>query len=228
MADAAAIIDRFTVNPQQALSDVVSTVENLGPIGPIFYGIFYTFAELLAIPATPLTMSAGYLFGLFQGVAVVLSAGVTAASISFFIGRTFLRSHVETHILKNNPKLAKIDKAIGEEQNGFKLLLLLRLSPLFPFALSNYVYGASSIDFPSYFMATLLGFIPGTVALIYTGMVGKELTAVATGDDGTHPIAMYAVGLVAVLTFMKLINDVATNILGAIDDENEIDETTQT
>jgi uncharacterized membrane protein YdjX (TVP38/TMEM64 family) len=213
VADAVATAENFVAHPQETLNSVVESVAAMGPAGVLYFGMFYFLAEVLAIPATPLTMSAGYLFGLPQGVAVVLAAATAAAAIAFVIGKTFLRSWVEG-ILEENPKFAKIDEAVGQE--GFKLLLLVRLSPIFPFALSNYIYGASSIDFGSYLVGTFLGFTPGTIAYVYTGMVGKELLS----GDGSQPWYIYAVGFGALTVFLKLLTDVATNILAAFD-ENE-------
>jgi uncharacterized membrane protein YdjX (TVP38/TMEM64 family) len=206
--------DRLIHNPQDTLQDVIASVEAMGPLAPLYFGIVYLIAEVLAVPATPLTLSAGYLFGLTQGVGVVLVAATIAASISFFIGKTFLRSWVET-VLEENEKFAKIDKAIAKE--GFKLLLLVRLSPIFPFALSNYLYGASAIDFGAFFWGTLLGFTPGTVAYVYTGMVGKALT-MGQGE----PWYVYAGGFGALLVFLKIVTDVATNIVDAIDDDGDV------
>src|SRR6056300_1686152 len=102
-----------------------------------------------------LTASSGYLFGLLPGTATCLFSAAVAASLSFVIGRTLLRGYVE-RVLARSPKFQSIDRAI--EKEGFKLMLLLRLSPLFPFALSNYLYGASSIKFLPYFLGTLFGF----------------------------------------------------------------------
>jgi uncharacterized membrane protein YdjX (TVP38/TMEM64 family) len=104
---------------------------------------------------------------------------------------------------------------VGER--GFKLLVLIRLSPIFPFSISNYIYGASSIDFPSYFWGTLLGFTPSTFAYVYTGMVGKE---VMLGEDG-QPWYVYLAGFSVLVTLLKLVTDVATGIIEAIEDENE-------
>ena len=215
VTDGIEFVQNFISNPQATIQNVIHTVEAMGPLAPLYFGMFYFLAEILAIPATPLTMSAGYLFGLGEGGVVVLIAATLAASVSFFIGKTFLRSWVE-NILSNNPKLSKIDNAIG--QQGFKLLFLIRLSPLFPFALSNYVYGASSISFPNFFWSTLFGFFPGTMALIYTGMVGKELT-LGSGSDSSQPWYIYAAGFGVILTLLKLITDVASKIVNSIDDE---------
>ena len=74
----------------------------------------------------------------------MLTSATIAASISFFIGRTFLRSWAQKFIA-GSPKWRAIDKAIAKE--GFKVVLLLRLSPLLPFAISNYIYGVTSVDF---------------------------------------------------------------------------------
>jgi len=159
-----------------------------------------------------------YLFGVGQGTAVVLLSATIAATVAFFIGKTLLRTWVE-EMLQDQPQFAKIDKAVGRE--GFKLLLLVRLSPIFPFALSNYLYGASSIDFVSYFWGTLFGFAPGTLAYVYTGMIGKELTL--GGGEGSQPWFVYAGGLALLAGFLKLVSDVASEIVNAIDDDDDED-----
>ena len=185
----------------------------MGPLGPLYFGAAYTFAEILAIPAIPLTASAGYLFGPALGTGVVLISASIAAAVSFAIGRTLLRDYVEG-LLKEYPDFAKIDRAIGKE--GFKLMLLLRLSPIFPFALSNYLYGATSINFPAFFWGTLLGFAPGTLAYVYTGYVGKALT---TDGSESLPWFVYAGGLALLAGLMKVLADVAARAVEELEDE---------
>ena len=203
-------------HPQETIRLFIETLKEMGPIGIVYFGMFYLIAETLAVPATPLALSAGYLFGFGQGFTVVLAAATAAACIGFVVGKTFLRSYVET-ILQQNPKFAKIDRAVG--QKGFKLLVLVRLSPIFPFSISNYIYGASSIDFVSYFWGTLLGFTPSTLAYVYTGMVGKE---VMFGTADGQPWYVYAAGFTVLLTLLKLVTDVASGIIEAIDDDDDI------
>ena len=105
-------------------------------------------------PAVPLTASAGYLFGVAPGTAVVLLAAAVAASVSFLIGRTIGRDWI-LQVASGNDRFRALDSVISQE--GFKIVLLLRLSPLFPFALSNYLYGLTSVPFWDYFWGTLLG-----------------------------------------------------------------------
>jgi uncharacterized membrane protein YdjX (TVP38/TMEM64 family) len=210
-------IQSFFADPGAALEAVVETVQSMGPIGYLYFGGVYTVAEILAIPAIPLTASAGYLFGVRDGTAVVLVSATIAAAVSFLIGRTFLRTYVEK-LLESYPDFKKIDKAIGEE--GFKLMLLLRLSPIFPFALSNYLYGVTSIRFWPFLLGTLLGFTPGTIAYVFTGEIGKSLTL----DSATaEPWYVYAGALALLSGFIKIVSDVATGIIEKVQDDEDDD-----
>lgn len=74
---------------------VQETVVSLGPLGYVFFSAVYILAEILAVPALPLTGAAGYLFGVVPGTLVVLFSASIAASVSFMVGRTLLRSTVE-------------------------------------------------------------------------------------------------------------------------------------
>jgi uncharacterized membrane protein YdjX (TVP38/TMEM64 family) len=203
-------------DPGSALDVVVDKVHSMGPLGVVYFGVAYTLCEILAVPAFPLTASAGYLFGPAVGTTVVLLSASVAAGISFAIGRTLLRDFVEG-VLQDHPKFAKLDCAIGKE--GFKLMLLLRLSPIFPFALSNYLYGASSIDFPAFFGGTLLGFAPGTLAYVYAGYIGKTLTTDGAGD--VYPWYVYVGGMTLFAGLLKLLADTATRIVEEIESDDD-------
>jgi uncharacterized membrane protein YdjX (TVP38/TMEM64 family) len=206
----------FLQHPQETLNTLVEDIRNedAGLAAPFLYGLVYCVAEILAVPATPLTLSAGYLFGLTQGVAVVLAAGTVAACVGFFIGKTALRGAVEG-LLAENPEWRKLDRAIG--QQGFRLLVLVRLTPIFPFSLSNYIYGASAISFWPYFWGTLLGFTPGTIAYVYSGMVGQSLLS----GEGQEPWYWYAAGGALLAGALKVITDTATGIVKDMEEDME-------
>jgi uncharacterized membrane protein YdjX (TVP38/TMEM64 family) len=212
--DALVVAENFFADPTAALEGVVHHVESMGPTGILYFGVVYTILEVLAVPAFPLTASAGYLFGLTTGTAVVLTSASIAAAISFIIGRTLLRTYVE-ELLQDFPEFQKLDRAIGKE--GFKLMLLLRLSPIFPFALSNYLYGATSVKFWPYFWGTMLGFTPGTCAFVYSGQVGKALTI---GGGDAQPWYVYAGAFVVVTGLLKIIADVATGVIRELEEES--------
>lgn len=195
-------------------------------------------AEILAIPVFPLTASSGFLFGLVPGTLICLLCASIAASISFIIGRTLLRDYVlESILVANNPKFISFDRII--QQGGFKLMLLVRLSPIFPFAVSNYLYGASGIGFVPYFLGTVVGFMPGTFAYVYAGCVGKVLTidnnisiiknssnsavssmSTTMFSSTTEPWYIYVGGMVVVLVLLKIVGDVASGVIESLKDED--------
>mmetsp|Transcript_20927 Transcript_20927/g.43648 ORF Transcript_20927/g.43648 Transcript_20927/m.43648 type:complete len:359 (+) Transcript_20927:151-1227(+) len=205
-------------DPSTSFDTIVSSLATMDPQkGMLYFSSFYILAEILAIPAVPiLTASSGYLFGTIPGTATCLFSAAVAASISFVIGRTLLRGYVE-NVLDDNPKFRCMDTAI--EKEGFKLMLLLRLSPLFPFALSNYLYGASSIQFLPYFFGTLLGFAPGTFAYVYAGRIGKALTMDSASSE---PWYVYAGGLAVVVGLIKVAGDIASEVIDATEESCEV------
>uniref|UniRef100_A0A7N0U9X7 VTT domain-containing protein n=1 Tax=Kalanchoe fedtschenkoi TaxID=63787 RepID=A0A7N0U9X7_KALFE len=147
-------------------------IEGYGQAGyAIFVGV-YAVLEIFALPAIPLTMSAGLLFGPVVGTILVSISGTLAASVSFLIARYFARDRIRK-LVEGNKKFLAIDKAIGE--NGFKVVVLLRLSPLLPFSLGNYLYGLTSVDFVPYVVGSWLGMLPGTWAYVSAGAFGRAI-----------------------------------------------------
>ncbi|KAJ6858952.1 TVP38/TMEM64 family membrane protein [Populus alba x Populus x berolinensis] len=147
-------------------------IEGYGPAGYALFVAVYAGLEILAIPAIPLTMSAGLLFGSLIGTIIVSISGTAAASIAFLIARYFARERI-LKLVEGNKKFLAIDKAIGE--NGFKVVTLLRLSPLLPFSLGNYLYGLTSVKFIPYVLGSWLGMLPGTWAYVSAGAFGRAI-----------------------------------------------------
>ena len=132
----------------------------------------YVLCEMLGVPALPLTMSAGALFGVAKGTALVSTAGVAAAGGGFLVARYALRERV-TQLLEGNAKWRAINRALGA--NSFKVITLLRLSPLMPFSLSNYAYGITRLELLPYLVGSWLGMLPGTLAYVSAGNVGGSV-----------------------------------------------------
>ncbi|KAL6311214.1 hypothetical protein AAG906_000365 [Vitis piasezkii] len=147
-------------------------IEGYGPAGYALFVAVYAGLEILAIPAIPLTMSAGLLFGSFTGTIIVSISGTVAASVAFLIARYFARERI-LKLVEGNKKFLAIDKAIGE--NGFRVVTLLRLSPLLPFSLGNYLYGLTSVKFVPYVLGSWLGMLPGTWAYVSAGAFGRAI-----------------------------------------------------
>jgi uncharacterized membrane protein YdjX (TVP38/TMEM64 family) len=198
-------------------NDAVDKIRDMGPLGYIYFATFYVFAEVLAVPAIPLTASSGYLFGLVPGTITVLISATIAAAISFYIGRTFLRSRIEK-MVEGNKKWAAIDRAINKE--GLKVVLLLRLSPLLPFALSNYLYGLTSVDFSKFLLGTFLGFAPGTFGFVYAGSAGRDIFSGLDSKQGV-PYYTYALAATTILIGAQLIGSIASAAVNELEDSAE-------
>jgi len=199
----------------------IDLVDDWGPLGYLAYIGVYSILELLAVPAIPLTMTAGIIFGVAPGTAVVSVASTAAAAISFLIARYVARDRVYVWTSKN-PKFAAIDRAIGKD--GFRVVALLRLSPLLPLAASNYLYGLTSVDFVSYVFASWLGMLPGTIAYVAAGTYGKEFLlgagegAAGSGQGGFQPWQV-AVALGCTALAVGYVGMLAKNALKDVDSE---------
>lgn len=136
------IISKF-VNFQEPLQILATWVKSLGIFGPITFIIIYNLATLLFIPGSILTLGAGFVFGLFWGSVYVFIGATIGATVAFLIGRYLARDWVVQKIA-GNQKFAAIDQAVAKE--GLKIVLLTRLSPIFPFNLLNYAFGITGVS----------------------------------------------------------------------------------
>ncbi len=172
--------------------------EGFGAAGFLAFGAAYVFAAVLLIPVWPLSITGGLVFGLWGFVIVPLSATL-GASAAFLISRYLARGRIRSW-LAGRPRYRAVDKAVAEE--GWKIVALLRLSPLVPYNLMNYFCGMSRVSFSTYVVATFLGTIPVTAMYVYLGFVGQ---AVAGGKMGWPQWSLLGVGAVATVLLTVLV-----------------------
>ncbi|HEX7252561.1 MAG TPA: VTT domain-containing protein, partial [Thermoanaerobaculia bacterium] len=132
-------------------------VASMGSTGLLVYGAVYIAAVLLFVPGIVLTLGAGFLFGFVRGCLLVSAAATIAAALAFLSARHLARARIERWA-RGRPEFEAIDRAVGE--NGWKIVALLRLSPLVPFSLSNYFYGLTSVRFAPYVLTSWLAMLP--------------------------------------------------------------------
>ncbi|XP_047336800.1 TVP38/TMEM64 family membrane protein slr0305-like [Impatiens glandulifera] len=152
--------------------------QDLGPWGPLVLAVAYIPLTVLAVPASVLTLGGGYLFGLPVGFFADSIGATLGATAAFLLGKTIGRSYVISK-LKNYPKFQAVAFAI--QRSGFKIVLLLRLVPLLPFNMLNYLLSVTPIRLGEYIFATWLGMMPITFALVYVGTTLKDLSDVTHG-----------------------------------------------
>jgi uncharacterized membrane protein YdjX (TVP38/TMEM64 family) len=189
-------------------------LEDLGPWGPVLLAAAYVPATVLAVPGSLITLGAGAAFGVVPGTVAVSVGSTLGAAAAFLIGRTLARGWVERKVA-GNPRFRAIDQAIGRE--GFKIVLLLRLSPVFPFNLLNYALGLTSVSFRSYLLASWIGMLPATVMYVYLGSALGSLARVADGRGERSPAekGLFYGGLAATVVVTILITRLARRALSA-------------
>jgi len=171
-------------------------IEGLGVWGVVAFAVIYVVATVLLIPASPLTLVAGLAFGLW-GFPLIVVAATTGAALAFLVARYLARNKVKAMVGKR-PKFKAVDEAVTEE--GWKIVALMRLSPLVPFNLQNYLFGVTDIAFTRYLAATFVGIMPGSLLYVYLGSLGQQ-----SGSGSTGKWIFLAVGLLATAITVVLI-----------------------
>ena len=141
-------------------------------LGIFFFVVIYVFIVLLILPASWLSIAAGYLYGTYLGSLIVFVSAFVGATISFFIAKKFFSKKVLVMVNKF-PKLSLLENII--QKGGLKLIILTRLSPLFPFSILNYFYGLNNINYKD-FSISLICIIPGTFLYCSVGSLLNDVS----------------------------------------------------
>jgi len=178
----------------------------------ICYPILYACCNVLLLPGGILSIGGGFFFGLWWGFLIVLIGNVAGAAISFLIGRTVGRRWL-LRPLERSKSLHALEPAV--EREGWKLILLSQLHPLFPSSLMNYLYGLTKIRFRTCMIWIAIGQAPGLFLYAYLGTLGQLGLRLARGQ--THP-RMYEYwvwggGLLISLAILVLMGRIALRVL---------------
>lgn len=213
-------------NPQEWLRGVLQWIDGLGAVGAIAFIAIYIVATVAFLPGSILTLGAGVVFGVIQGAIYVFIGATLGATLAFLVGRYLARSWVSQKIA-GNAKFRAIDEAVGRE--GFKIVLLTRLSPVFPFNLLNYAFGITGVTLRDYFLGCV-GMIPGTVMYVYLGSLAGNLAMIGSEDQPTNPTVQWAIriiGFIATVAVTLYVTRIARKALSeSISDTPTPEETT--
>ena len=152
------------------VAQVQQKVMNLGAWSAICYPLLYACCNVLLLPGGLLSIGGGFFFGLWWGFLIVLVGNVGGAAISFFISRWLGRNWLRRKLLRN-PTLEALEPAV--EREGWKIILLSQLHPLFPTSLLNYLYGLTTMRFRTCILWVAIGQAPGLFLYAYVGTLGQ-------------------------------------------------------
>jgi uncharacterized membrane protein YdjX (TVP38/TMEM64 family) len=198
----------FLLPVKEGAGRLLTWVEELGAWGPVIVILAYIAACLLFLPGSILTLGAGAVFGVVRGTIAVSIGSTLGAGAAFLTGRFLARDWIERKVSANRV-FADIDRAIGLQ--GFKIVFLTRLSPLFPFNLLNYAFGLTKVRFWTYLLASWIGMFPATVMYVYLGAAAKE--AVAGGGGSGAKRMLFWVGLAATIVVATIVTRIARRAL---------------
>jgi len=206
--------DNGGVNPQEWLRSILQWIDGLGAVGILAFIAIYIVATIAFLPGSILTLGAGVLFGVVQGFLFVFVGATLGATLAFAVGRYLARGWVAQKIA-GNAKFRAIDEAVGRE--GFKIVLLTRLSPVFPFNLLNYAFGITNVSLRDYVLGCI-GMIPGTLLYVYLGSLAGSIARIGTTEPSLNPTIQWGIrilGLVATIAVTVYVTRIARKALAA-------------
>jgi len=166
----------------------------------------------LLLPGSVLTLGAGFLFKIVIGTVTVSIGSTLGACAAFMVGRTIARNWIAGKVARNK-KFAAVDEAVA--QQGFKIVLLTRLSPVFPFNILNYAFGLTKISFWKYALGSWIGMLPGTLMYVYFGAGLRSLADVAAGNVEKNAAGrlFFWLGLAATIAVTVFVTRIARKAL---------------
>lgn len=182
-------------SPSELLRNALQWIESLGIVGGIAFIAIYIVATVAFLPGSILTLGAGVVFGVLLGSIYVFIGATLGAIAAFLVGRYLARGWISKKI-EGNQKFATIDKAVARD--GFNIVVLTRLSPVFPFNLLNYAYGITGVSLKEYALGSI-GMIPGTVMYVYIGSLAGNLARIGTESQPTNPTIQWAIRIIGFL-----------------------------
>ncbi|HEV7868983.1 MAG TPA: TVP38/TMEM64 family protein [Chthoniobacteraceae bacterium] len=183
--------------------------------GGVLYPLLYAFCNVLLLPGGVLAVGSGLFFGLWWGFCLNVIGNVTGAAISFVLARKLGRGWVEKRFFKHR-KWAALDAAIARD--GWKIIFLSQVHPLFPTSLLNYLYGVTRIRFGTCMLWIALGQAPGLFLYAYLGTLAQLSIPILSGENHPAPreYIFWLGGLVLTIAATIVLGRVALRVMAEV------------
>lgn len=208
------------INTQEFIVWGAEWIKELGWKGMFLYGSLYFLLGVFSLPASLITISAGFLFGFFPGILIANIGSTLGAAAMFLLGRFLFRNFVERQIAKSG-FLQNFDFLM--EKRGFKIVLLARLAIFMPYGILNYAFSATKISLRKFIIGSNLGMLPGSILYILIGTSIENLSDLLVlnpkhSDLANSPdqnfkfwyLAIMGVGIVAMFILLYYLGKIAT------------------
>ena len=190
----AAVVLAWLYRDRISLATLDAWLGSLGFWAPLGYLVLYALATVAFVPGAIVTLAGGALFGPFWGSILNLAGATLGATLAFLVGRLIAADWVEC---KAGGLLKRLIDGVDAE--GWRFVAFVRLVPLFPFNLSNYVLGLTRIPLHHYVLATLVCMAPGAIAYTWLGYAGR---GALSGETDAVRYGLLALGLLATIALL--------------------------
>jgi uncharacterized membrane protein YdjX (TVP38/TMEM64 family) len=182
------------LHDRAALIAVIDRARGMPLLIPLFL-VAYTVAVAFGLPASPLTLAGGALFGVWGGIALNWCGAMAGAFAAFLFAHLLCRDDCRDLLGRRQDALDRL-----AARHGFLGTLRLRLVPVVPFALVNYGAALAGVGRRDYLLATAIGILPGTA--VYTWFADSLLQGAA--GAGRHALVRVSIAgaLLLVLSFV--------------------------
>ena len=185
----------LSLNLPELLHHLLLWIQSLGYVSALAFILLYIIATIALVPGSILTLGAGVVFGVVWGSIYVLIAAVLGETLAFLLGRYIARDWIYQK-MQNNQTFTALDRALNQE--GVKIILLTRLSPIFPFSLLNYAFGITGISLKDYFIGSI-GMIPMTITYVYLGSLAGNLANIGEAAQLANPELQWTIRIIGFL-----------------------------
>ena len=200
------------VDVRPAVRALLGRVQGLGPWAPLWFILIYAFGCLVMFPGIILLLSGGVLFGVVKGTLCAATGATIGAFIAFLASRHWLREWVEKK-WGSSPRFIALDQAVARE--GWKIVGLIRLSPVFPFTPMNLLFGLTRIPLLQFVLVTWISVFPLTVIFVYAGTLIGDLAQITTRpvQTGNLKWVLAGIGLISTVVVTILVTRIARRAL---------------
>ena len=179
-----------TINAQA----VEAWVAGFGVWAPIGFVLLYGIATVAMVPGSIFDLAGGALFGPYFGSLIDLAGGTLGAALAFLVARYLARDWVESQAGRRTQGIMR-----SVDADGWKFVAFVRLVPIFPYNVMNYLLGLTRIPFLHYMIATVVFMAPSTIVYTWIGHAGRAAIA---GDTDNLYYALIALGLLAAMIML--------------------------
>ena len=209
-----------SVDAHEEVLGLLDWLDAQGMRGPLLFTLLMIVVVVLLLPGVLFTTGAGFVFGVVTGTVCVVVGTTVGAMLAFLIARHLFGDRARAFLL-HHAKLRLVSDELTP--HGWKIVLLSRLVPFFPFKLSNYFFGLTGFSLKGFAGGTLLGVIPLSLHNVWLGSIAADLSLEGVRSAGRTPFewALYGGGFLATVGLVIYLNRLARRALGAYTDDDK-------